>query len=93
MSLTETYSRVRVGNNVSDRFPIRNGLKQGDALSPMLFNFALEYVIRRVQVNNFNKLKFYCGRNYEQAEVRKCLLSLGAESFVFQIAIQKFNKI
>jgi len=42
MSLTETYSRVRVGKNVSDRFPIRNGLKQGDALSPMLYNFALE---------------------------------------------------
>jgi len=51
MSLTETYSRVRVGKNVSDRFPIRNGLKQGDALSPILFNFALEYAIRRVQVN------------------------------------------
>ena len=51
MSLTETYSRVRVVKNVSDRFPIRNGLKQGDALSPMLFNFALEYAIRRVQVN------------------------------------------
>ena len=32
MSLTETYSRVRVGKNVSDRFPIRNDLKQGDAL-------------------------------------------------------------
>ena len=50
MSLTETYSRVRV-DNVSDRFPVRNGLKQGDALSPLLFNFALEYTIRRVQVN------------------------------------------
>ena len=36
---------------MSDRFPIRNGLKQGDALSPMIFNFALEYAIRRVQVN------------------------------------------
>jgi sorting nexin-29 len=32
-------------------FPIRNGLKQGDALSPLLFNFALEYAIKRVQVN------------------------------------------
>ena len=51
MSLTETYSRVRVGKNLSDRFPIRNGLKQGDALSPKLFNFPLGYAIRRVQVN------------------------------------------
>jgi len=51
MSLTETYSRVRVSKNVSDKFPVRNGLKQGDTLSPMLFNFALEYTIRRVQVN------------------------------------------
>ena len=51
MCLTETYSRVRVGMNVSDMFPIRNGLKQGDALSSLLFNFALEHAIRRVQVN------------------------------------------
>jgi len=50
MCLTASYSRVRVGKNLSDMLPIRNGLKQ-DALSPLLFNFDLEYAIRRVQVN------------------------------------------
>jgi len=49
--LTETYSRARVDKNLSYIFPIRNSLKQGDALSPLLFNFALEYAIRGVQVN------------------------------------------
>jgi hypothetical protein len=51
MCLTETYSSVRVGKNLSEMFPVRNGLKQGDALSQLLFNFALEYAIKRVQVN------------------------------------------
>ena len=51
MFLNETNNRVQVGKNLSDMFPIRNGLKQGDALSPLLFNFTSEYAIRRVQVN------------------------------------------
>jgi hypothetical protein len=50
MCLAETYSTVRVGKYLSDMFHIRNGLKQGDGLSPLLFKFALEYAIRRVQV-------------------------------------------
>jgi len=49
--LTETYSRFRVVKNLSDMYPIRNVLKQKDALSPLLFNFVLEYAIRRIQVN------------------------------------------
>jgi len=48
--LTETYSRVQVGKNLSDRFPIRNGLKQGDALLPLFFNFALEWAIRMMLI-------------------------------------------
>jgi len=31
-------------------FPTKNGLKQGDALSPLLFNYASQYSIRRIQV-------------------------------------------
>jgi hypothetical protein len=39
-----------VSKNLSDMFPIRNVLKQVDTLSPLLFNFALEYVIGKVQI-------------------------------------------
>jgi len=48
MCLNETFSRVQVGKNLSDMFPIGNGLKQGDASSTLLFNFVLEYAVRKV---------------------------------------------
>jgi hypothetical protein len=48
MCLNETYSKVHIGKLLSDKFPIQNGLKQGGALSPLLFSFALEYAIRKV---------------------------------------------
>jgi hypothetical protein len=39
------------GKLLSHKFLIQNGLKQGDALSPLLFNFVLGYAIRKVLEN------------------------------------------
>jgi hypothetical protein len=36
---------------LSDSFPIKNALQQGDALTPLLFNFASEYAFRKVHEN------------------------------------------
>jgi hypothetical protein len=51
MCLNITYSKICIGKHLSHIFPIQNGLKQGDAPSPLLFNFGLKYVIRKVQEN------------------------------------------
>jgi hypothetical protein len=47
--LNGTSSEAHIGKHLSDTIPIQNGLKQGDALSPLLFTFALEYYIRKVR--------------------------------------------
>jgi hypothetical protein len=51
MCLNETYSKVRIGKHLSENFLFQKGLTQGVALTPLLFNIASEYAIRKVQEN------------------------------------------
>ena len=59
MCLNETCNRVQMGKYLSDMFLVKNVLKKGDALSPLLCNFALKYAIGRIQVNQDGLIKWY----------------------------------
>jgi sorting nexin-29 len=50
MCLNETHSKAHVGKRLYHNFPTHD-LKQGDALLSFLFNFVLEYAIRKAQEN------------------------------------------
>jgi hypothetical protein len=43
--------KYNIGKYLFQNFPIKNYLQHVDALSPLLFNFALEYSIWNVQEN------------------------------------------
>jgi hypothetical protein len=42
---------VQVNKHLSDAFPIQNGLREGEAFSPLLLNFATEYTMKKVEGN------------------------------------------
>jgi hypothetical protein len=51
-------AQVKVQTELTDTFEIRQGLKQGDGLAPVLFNLALEYVIRKFPADAKGTLEY-----------------------------------
>src|ERR1700761_2613245 len=51
VTLTATKCKIMIQGALSDPFDIDTGLRQGDRLSTILFNLALEKVIRAMSIN------------------------------------------
>jgi hypothetical protein len=47
----ETYNKIHIDKYLFGAFPIQKGVKQGDVSASLLFNFALEYTIKKAQEN------------------------------------------
>ena len=58
MCLNENYSTVCVRKYCSDMYPIKNGLKKGDALLPLLFDFTSHSAIRKAGKARWFEIKW-----------------------------------
>lgn len=82
LTLTNTISKVKFLGEVSEPFQIKTGLRQGDGLSPILFNLVLDKVMRTFWEDNDSSAKI--GTKHQNLRI-KCLafaddLALFAES-------------
>jgi sorting nexin-29 len=58
LTLENTISSVTIQMEIGSFFQVKQGLKQGNGLAPLLFNLALEYVIRKLQVDIRHTLEY-----------------------------------
>jgi sorting nexin-29 len=56
--MTSTESQVRLQTELTDSIATEQGLKQGDGLAPLLFNLALEFILRRLSIDLEGTLEY-----------------------------------
>ncbi|KAL4121257.1 hypothetical protein QTP88_013804 [Uroleucon formosanum] len=61
ISILETFAKVRVGNIITDPILVKSGLRQEDAMSPILFNIVVEKVIREINEEGVKFQEFCIG--------------------------------
>jgi hypothetical protein len=53
-----TGSQVRVQTRLTDSVTVEQWLKQGDGLAPLLFNLALEFILRGLNVDLEGRIEY-----------------------------------
>ena len=87
-------ARVRTGYGTTDWFQIGQGVRQGCILSPCLFNFYAEYIMRNAKLEeaqagikiarrNINNLRYAVDTTL-RTESKSCLFFIGYSCFLCQ---------
>ena len=65
----EIYAKVKIGKHLSSEFKVNRGLRQGDAVAPLLFNVVLEIAIRRSKVETRGTIFDNCSKNSTYSDI------------------------
>ncbi|KAJ4432702.1 hypothetical protein ANN_21338 [Periplaneta americana] len=106
MTMAKTMAQVKIYGVTTKQFNIDNGLKQGDALAPMLFNLALHWVMtqtgidpnstlayKRVQIVGYADDLDVMGRSFTAIEEVYKDLEQGAAKIGLQINASKTKRM
>ncbi|KAI5717474.1 hypothetical protein M8J77_006391 [Diaphorina citri] len=83
--MQQTYNQVRVQSSESDVFETVSGVKQGDGLSPIIFNLALHHGLRKLStketlgITNFQILAYaddIAIMGVDKEDIERCLVEL-----------------
>ena len=67
--MENTMSPVKIQNELTESFLVKNGLKQWDWLAPVLFNLSLEYIMRKLPVTTDSTLMYKSVQVIEYADI------------------------
>jgi hypothetical protein len=93
----DTCSNVRISKHISHSLPIQNSPKQGDALSPLIFNFALEYARKGKRLklltyaDNVNLPGNHIGTRKESTETLINVLEANIEKSKYMLLSHCYN--
>ena len=62
-----TTIQARINGNLTGDIPIHSGIRQGDSLSPMLFNIIMDKIIKKVRLSN----GYYLGDTEIKMDLRR----------------------
>jgi len=89
----EIYAKVKIGKHLSSDFKVNKGLRQGDAIAPLLFNVVLEIAIKGSKVDTRGTIFDKCSQIMAHADdVAITGRRLQGIKDVFRLLLQQTNK-